>query len=183
MKRTGFKKPSFEEYIAKQKEKQKKQKAALKRSGFKKTKAKPKTIPKDERIRLLKTKLWKIFSKYIRRSYADQNGMVYTCDGEYKKWNEGVDCGHLFANTERNKQLGGNELWYYENNFAPQSNHGNRFNAKDSAKNYMLWAIQRYGLEEVEKMKRMKNTSKKWTEEELEQKYLYYKEKFDKINI
>lgn len=179
MKRTGFKKPSYEEYIRKQQIAQKKRAKRLKDNPVVKVKVKQK--PKADRIKSLKTKLWVIFSQYIRKSYADVNGMVLTCDGHYKKWNEGVDCGHLFANTERNKQLGGNELWYYENNFAPQDNQGNRFNAKDSAKNYMLWAIRKYGMEEVEKMKKMKDTPKKWTEEELEEKYLYYKREFDKL--
>lgn len=180
MKRTGFKKPTFAQYVAKKKKARSKLVKTLKKSGFKKVSRKTKSKKKDD-IKALKTKLWVIFSKYIRKSYANDIGMVLTCDGEMKIWNEGVDCGHLFANTERNKQLGGNELWYYENNFAPQSNSGNRFNAKDSAKVYMMWAIERYGIAEVKKMQKMKLTPKKWTREELEQKYLYYKNKFDTL--
>jgi hypothetical protein len=180
MKRTGFRKLSYEEIIEKKKAQD--QKRLSKRFVPIGKSRKPKTKPKPDRIKSLKTKLWKTFSIYIRKSYANQYGMVKTSDGELKHWKE-VDCGHLFANTERNKQLGGNELWYYENNFAPQSSSGNRFNSKDSAKVYMLWAIKKYGIKEVEKMKKLKETPRKFTEEELEEKYRHYKHLSDKILV
>lgn len=135
---------------------------------------------KQKRVKSLKRKLWIVFSQYIRKSYADHTGWLITVDGERTTWKE-CDCGHLWANTERNQQLGGNELWYYENNFAPQSASGNRFNQDDSAKKYMGWAIKKYGQEEVDRMYQMKQTPKKWTEEELEEKYRYYKEKFESL--
>lgn len=103
-----------------------------------------------------------------------------TVDGVWCHYKE-CDCGHLWTNTERNQQLGGNELWYYEHNFMPQSNQGNRNNADNSAQKYMLWATKTYGQEEVEKMWKMKQTYKLWTEEELGDKYEYYKDKFDRL--
>lgn len=175
MKRSGFKKLTYAEAIKKQEE-ARERKMAKSKSQKKENKKRPKA----DRVKTLKTKLWAIFSKYIRRRWADQNGMVMTCDGLLKHWKE-THCGHLFNNSERSQSLGGNELWYYENNFAPQSSNGNYYNANDSAKMYMLWAIRRYGQEEIDKMQRMKHTPKKFTEEELEELYLYYKSNFDKL--
>lgn len=179
MKRSGFRRLTYEEIIEKQKKARDRQ--MLKRADLKQRKIEGKVKPKPDRMKTLKTKLWGMFSQYIRKSYADPDtGMVMTCDGKYIHWKE-ADCGHLYAGTERSKSGGGNELWYYENNFAPQSNNGNRFNAEDSAKVYMVWAIKKYGVEEVEHMAKLKQIPRKFSEEELTQKYLYYKEKFAKL--
>lgn len=179
MKNTGFKRLTYEEFLEKQK--QRKERQLKKREQLKQLRADGRVKPKPDRMKTLKTKLWVMFSKYIRKSYADPiTGMVMTCDGKLEYWQD-TDCGHLFHNTERCKSAGGNELWYYEKNFAPQSNNGNRLNADDSAKTYLIWAIKRYGIEEVEKMRKMKEIPRKFTEEELQAKYLYYKEKFDRL--
>lgn len=139
------------------------------------------TLTSGEKTRVLKKKLWAIFSQYIRKRNADpMTGYVMTVDGEYAHW-KNCDCGHLRHNSERSASLGGNELWYYENNFAPQSNQGNRLNKDDSAQKYMLWAVKTYGTEEVDKMFRMKQTYKLWTYEELEQKYQHYKTLFEAL--
>lgn len=140
------------------------------------------SMAKSERIRILKKKLWKVFSQYIRLSWADQTGYLTTVDGVTVHWKE-CDCGHLWHNSDRNALLGGNELWYYENNFAPQSNNGNRLNADDSAQKYMLWAVKTYGQDEVDKMWKMKQTPKKWTESELEAKYQHYKSLVDTMMV
>ena len=135
---------------------------------------------KRQRVKTLKKKLWTVFSQYIRLRAADHTGWLVTCDGEWKYWKE-VHCGHLWHNSERNQQLGGNKLWYYENNFAPQSGDGNTFNKDDSAKKYMMWAIDKYGKKEVNKMYRLKQEYKDWTEEELQKKYEYYKSEVDRM--
>jgi hypothetical protein len=177
MKRTGFKRLSYEEVIAKQRE-QRETRLLVRKSRSIELQPKvrvPKT--KEQRVKSLKTKLWDMFSQYIRKSYANQDGMVMTCDGQFKHWKE-THCGHLFNNSERSQSLGGNMLWYDERNFAPQSANGNCFNANDSAKVYMMWAVSKYGLETVQQMKLLKNEPRKFTEEELTAKYLYYKNLF-----
>jgi len=180
MKRSGFKRLTYEELIKKQDAARER---AIERRKLKASQPKVKKPPtKQERVKTLKRKLWEIFSKYIRKSYADKNGMVLTCDGKHIPWQE-THCGHLLTNSERNQSLGGNELWYYENNFAPQSANGNYFNADDSAKKYMLWAVCKYGEQEVKNMYRMKQTPRMYTEEELQAKYEHYKQLFDKIDI
>jgi len=137
-------------------------------------KPKKRVVPKVKRIKSLKRKLWIAISLHVRKSHADHTGYLTLADtGESCHWRD-CDCGHLFANTERNQQLGGNELWFYEKNYAPQSRKGNRFGADNSAHEYMLWAIHRYGLEEVEKMRRMRNSYKLWTEEELTELLKHY---------
>jgi hypothetical protein len=138
-------------------------------------------LTQGEKTRLLKKKLWAIFSQYIRKRNADpMSGYVATVDGEYVHW-QYCDCGHLRHYSERNSLLGGNELWYYENNFAPQSNQGNRLNKDDSSQKYMLWAIKTYGVEEVDKMFQMKQTYRLWTYQELEEKYHHYKALFEAL--
>lgn len=193
MRRSGFRQQSIEEVKAKQAIKRDKDKSkprgGLKRSKLASKGKKPRrvtkrlkdgSLAKSEQIRRLKKKLWPIFSKYIRKRWADDAGYLQTVDGEIAHW-QACDCGHLRHNTERNALLGGNELWYYENNFAPQSNQGNRNNADDSAQKYMLWAVKTYGIEEVDKMMKMRQTYKLWTLEELEEKYNYYKAEFEKL--
>lgn len=139
----------------------------------KKTKELKKQANPKFRIKTLKRKLWETFSKYIRQRWADSNGMVMTCDGKFQHWKE-THCGHLYTNTERNQSLGGNELWYYEHNFAPQSANGNYYDDDDSGKKYMSWAIEKYGHDEVKKMLRMKHTTKKFSENDLETLLEYY---------
>ena len=189
MKRTSFKKMTFEEAIAKKRAADQRRREKMKAQGFpvrkpvvkkKKVRKKRSEMTKAERVKILKKKLWVIFSQYIRKKHANHAGMVQTCDGKFKHWQQ-TDCGHLFHNSERSQALGGNELWYYENNFAPQSRDGNRFNAQDSAKEYMLFAVRKFGLKEVEKMQRMKLTPRKFTEEELVEKFEHYKREFAKL--
>lgn len=192
MKRTGFKQKTYEEKIAILKKRQEKarEKAKNKPRKIKKTVKKRKvkkvklnkngTKPKSERVRLLKNKLWRVFSQYIRLSYANEHGYVHTCDGSYVHWKE-CHCGHLFHNSERNRLLGGNELWFYENNFAPQSAEGNTYNKDDSAKKYTIWAIDKYGMDEVKKMERIRHVPRKFTEQELNDKYTFYKQAVEKL--
>lgn len=177
MKNTGFRKLTYAEVVEKQN-------LARQRKA-----AKPKPAPvkikrpptKEERVKTLKARLWKTFSLYIRKSFADPvSGMLLTCDGEWKFWQD-THCGHLINNSERSQSLGGNELWYYEHNFAPQSGSGNYFNKNDSAKKYMLWAVKRYGADEVDEMFKMKQRPRKYTEEELLAKVLYYQDAFSKL--
>lgn len=179
MKRTGFKRLTFAEAVQKQNEARERQRArAIERKAEPKPKKKK---TKAERIKTLKANLWTAFSQYIRKRHADpMTGYVMTCDGFIKHWKE-THCGHLIHNTERSQSLGGNELWFYENNFAPQSAQGNYFNANDSAKKYMLWAVKKYGSEEVDKMWKMKLTPRQYTEEELSEKLAYYRSEFAKL--
>lgn len=184
MKRTGFRRLTYEEAQAKQDAAR--QRAAERRAAAsvlpKTAVTKEKRPPtKAERVKTLKRSLWAVFSQYIRKSYADpMTGYLMTCDGQLKHWKE-THCGHLFNNSERNQSLGGNELWYYEHNFAPQSATGNYFNAGDSAKKYMLWAVKKYGQEEVERMQQMKERPREFTEEELQAKLEHYKREFAKL--
>jgi len=183
LKRSGFKPPTKEKLAELAVKKRERQIAKAKLPKPLKTApvargAKPK--PKAKRVKLLKTKLWKIFSQYIRKREADHTGWLRTVDGAWVHWKE-CDCGHLWHNSDRNGLLGGNALWYYENNFAPQSNQGNRLNADDSAQKYMLAATEKYGAEEIKHMRKLKETYKLWTEEELQNLYEHYKRKFEAL--
>lgn len=43
----------------------------------------------------------------------------------------------------------------------------------------MLWAVKKYGADEVDAMFRMRETYKLWTYEELEAMYQFYKTQFE----
>jgi len=180
MKRTGIKRPTYDEAVAKMRARAQKRLLSMTAKGPKTPRPAPKQRPKEDRIKTLKTKLWAAFSRYIRKSYANEHGMVNTCDGEYKRWEE-THCGHLINNSERSKSAGGNALWYDERNFAPQTGNGNFFNANDSAKRYMLWATKRYGVEAIDELFRLKEVPRKFTEEELTAKLEHYKQAFNKL--
>lgn len=91
MKKTSFKRKSYEEIIASQRAK------IGCRAKFKpktrKTKVKKLTTAK------LKKKLDEVFSKYIRQKYANQEGQVqcYTCPIK-KHWKE-MQCGHFVSRS------------------------------------------------------------------------------------
>lgn len=187
MKRTGFKPKTLDEVKATQALRShtinSKPLKPLKRSNLAKRTPKRKkdgSLTKAEEVRILKKKLWAIFSQYIRKRDADHTGWLMTVDGEWALWKE-CDCGHLWHNSDRSASLGGNELWYYENNFAPQSNQGNRLNKDDSAQKYMLAAVKKYGQDEIDRMRQMKQTYKLWTLEELQEKYRHYKALFEAL--
>lgn len=179
LKRSGFRRLTYEEIMEKQA--QARAKAEEKATERAKT-YRPATKPRktDDPIKTLKTSLWKAFSRYIRKKYADINGMVMTCDGVRAHWKD-THCGHLIVNTERNSSLGGNALWYDERNFAPQSSNGNYYNANDSAKKYMLWATKLYGSYAIDEMFRLKQMPRKFTEEELRAKLEHYKTAFNNL--
>lgn len=85
MKRSGFKKKTYAEVL-------------LTRSQRAKT-ARRATKPKKPKITSLKKKLDAMFSQYIRRKYADENGQVkcYTCPkvAHHKE----MQCGHFISRS------------------------------------------------------------------------------------
>ena len=123
-----------------------------------------------------KITLWKTFSEYIRRKDADDEGYnsCVTC-GRTKQWKE-LDCGHYRPNTERSKTLGGNELWYDERNFGPQCISCNRFKGGMQA-DWSVRLVNQYGYKVLEELRDLRNTLRKWTQEELDELHQKYKDK------
>ena len=74
-------------------------------------------MPKKPSNKTLKAKAWKLFSEYIRRKYADKDGIAecYTC-GKRAHWKgEGIQCGHAIGGR-------GNYVLFLEEICRPQCN-------------------------------------------------------------
>jgi hypothetical protein len=127
----------------------------------------------------IKRELWKVFSEYIRRKDADHSGYVscVSC-GKTDHWRE-MDCGHYLRNSERNKQLGGNELWYDTRNFAPQCHYCNRFDGEQAGK---VWG-EKMGADIGGELRYRREQAKKWTKDELERKIIYLKGLTKDLNV
>lgn len=87
MKRGSFKKPTYEEALAKKKA----------RKVTKSPVAKKKPKSKEKTHAQLKKELDRVFSLYIRQKDADENGMVacYTC-GKVMHWKQ-IQAGHFVS--------------------------------------------------------------------------------------
>ena len=124
-------------------------------------------------VKTLKRKIWDIFSKYIRLKYADKNGMVecYTC-GTKKFWKE-MQAGHGFSGRE-------NSILFDEEIVRPQCKYCNIYRQG----NYDIFhakLIKEYGIDILDRKIRQKNTVKKFTSEELHEKYEHYRLEVEKL--
>jgi hypothetical protein len=127
LKRSGFRKPSFEEVIKKQKAKKKV------------VKKKPKTIG------YYKKKLWTEFSIFIRRR---DKGKCFTCT-THRPWKE-MQAGHMIP-----RSIGGLLLYFHEKNVhcqCIQCNIHSGGNGAIYAKNF----LEKYGQEEFDEIIRMR---------------------------
>jgi hypothetical protein len=72
-----------------------------------------KTKKKKPTYSKLDEKLWKVFSEYVRRRYADENGIVkcFTC-GKTEHW-KGMQAGHFISRKHKATK-------YHELNVRPQ---------------------------------------------------------------
>lgn len=115
----------------------------------------------------LKRKVWKQLSIAIRK----RDPKCVTCGGNNHA------AGHYRHNTDKgNGQLGGNALWYDERNIHSQCTGCNNFKSGALDK-YSLYLEATYGKGILQELNTLFNTPKKWTMEELEQIYEYYRQK------
>lgn len=107
----------------------------------------------------LKNKAWKIFSEYIRRSYADEDGCCkcVTC-GKVDHW-KNMQAGHSVGGRT-------NAVLFHEEIVHPQCAGCNIFKNGAYAE-YTLYMIDRYGREKFEQLLALKNTTTKITEADL----------------
>lgn len=115
-----------------------------------KEKRKVKREKKSVSVTVLKSKLWKIISEYIRRKYADSNEFCkcVTCDTT-KHWKE-LHAGHFCPAGASSY------LRYVENNIHPQCYHCN-INLGSNPIEYRIYMIQTYGEKFVEQMLDLRN--------------------------
>jgi hypothetical protein len=98
-----------------------------------------------------KARLWDVFSKYVRLSYADAQGMVacVTCDA-VAHWKE-MDAGHYHPRTD------GLALYFDLRNVHPQCTSCNRFR-RGNLTRYALFLQKTYGpniLMELDEKRRL----------------------------
>jgi len=121
-------------------------------------------------IKGLKTKAWKALSIYIRK----RDKRCVTCGSPHSL--EDLDCGHYQRNSERNGLLGGNELWFREENFGAQCTGCNRFRNGQPVE-MALFLRKTWGDNILENINEWYRVPKKWTREEVEDVEKYYIQK------
>lgn len=124
-------------------------------------------VSKKSRSRLIK-ELDKVYSIYIRKSGADENGMVrcYTC-GKIGHWKE-MHCGHFFSRRYYSTR-------FFEKNTKVQCVSCNIFN-QGAAPQFAIHLIKEYGNGILEELEREKNKTLKLSIPELEDLIKYYHE-------
>ena len=112
--------------------------------------------------------MWKIFSQYIRISYANPDGLVecITC-GKVHHYKE-IESGHYIHGKTK-------PTYFQETNVHPQCTRCNHYMSGNMAK-YHEFMLEKYGKEEIEFLDSIKHRVEKRTRE-------YYEEKIKDCEI
>lgn len=118
----------------------------------------------------LKKKTWKLFSEYVRRKDADENGMTrcFTC-GSFKNFRE-LDGGHYHAGSTSLA------LFFDERNVKPQCTACNRFRHGNLTQ-FALGLEKLYGPNILEELDKDRHKITKYSRGDYEEMILKYKEK------
>jgi len=119
---------------------------------------------KAQSISLLKKKLWKEFSLFIR---SRDNYTCFTCGR--KGEGGGMHAGHFIP-----KSVGGITLYFHEDNVKSQCYHCN-INLGGNQWEYG----QRLGKKKVDELMKLKQVTAKWSVQDYLSKIEYYKKKND----
>jgi hypothetical protein len=121
---------------------------------------------REASIALLKKKVWKVFSIYIRSRDKDFRDQVkcFTCD-RVDHWKT-MDAGHYIP-----KSTGGAGLYFHEKNVHPQCTGCNRFRHGNLTQ-YALRLQQKYGNNILKELDAMRGQV--WQKRELERLLEYY---------
>lgn len=130
---------------------------------------KPKVVKKKlVPIPRLKKKLWGLFSLFIRLRDADVNGNIRCCTtGNVYPWNKS-QAGHYFS------QRGNPALIFCEENVHAQSPIANKLQRNNITWDYTEFMIQKYGLDRLRQMAKLRGKEFKFTRQWLEEKIEYY---------
>lgn len=133
-------------------------------------------MKKKKRKINLKKKLWGIFSRFIRLSHADENGMVrcFTC-GALKNWKE-AQAGHYHHGTVSLN------LYFDERNVKPQCVRCNMWLSGNGAE-YALGLQRLYGPQILETLDAEKNMRDKYYDSELQSMIDMYKMKLKSYEL
>jgi hypothetical protein len=112
------------------------------------------------KISLLKRKLWKVFSEYIRKR---DDYTCFTCGRKAK--GSGMHAGHFIS-----KQIGGIALYFHEDNV-----HAQCYNCNiNLGGNHYIFGLK-LGKEKCDELYGIKNKyTEKWTEDDYLNKIEYY---------
>lgn len=106
-----------------------------------------------------KLRAWKALSLLVRA----EEPVCITCGKKYT-----TEAGHYEPNGERNQQLGGNLLWYDRRNIHGQCPYCNRFGSRQvMMTRYSVFLEHKYGKGILQEFRRLRDTPRKWTIEEL----------------
>ena len=111
------------------------------------------------KISVLKRKLWKEFSKYIRER---DKGICFTCGRKCE--GSGYHAGHFIP-----KSVGGIALYFNEDNV-----HGQCYNCNINLSGNQYEYGQRLGKEMVDKLYKIKQQTNKWSESDYLEKIKQY---------
>lgn len=130
---------------------------------------KPKVVKKKlVPIPRLKKKLWNLFSLYIRLRDADKDGNIRCCTmGNIYPWNKS-QAGHYFS------QRGNPALIFCEENVHAQSPIANKLQKNNITWDYTEFMIQKYGLDKIRQMAKLRGKPFKFTRQWLEDKISHY---------
>lgn len=119
------------------------------------------------KLNSLKKLAWQEFSKFIRIADADDNwiGECVTC-GRRLPWQE-LQAGHFIA--------GRNNAILFEKNAVHSQCYICNCMLHGNIVEYYPFMLERYGQEEVDRLKRLRNETVKFTPQELVEKINYYR--------
>ena len=125
---------------------------------------------KPDSIKILKREVWDLFSEWIRRSEANDQGMAQcvTCK-KWDKW-ESMQCGHFIHGTLFTIP----ELCHSQCPVCNSFKHGNLNAYKD-------WMIKKYGLAKVQYLEFIAKRPHKYTVFELQQFKKLYQSKLNDL--
>ncbi len=120
----------------------------------------------------LKDNLWSLFSEYVRRKYADDNGYVecVTC-GRKLLWKE-VDAGHFIHHKKA--------TFFDLRNVHPQCRPCNGFKAGNAIA-YKEFMIKRYGQDVVYALEYLSNRRYEFKDYWLKAQITFYKQKLSEL--
>jgi hypothetical protein len=127
----------------------------------------------SKNLKVAKKKCWSAFSNYIRTKECYEttgspwSGICVTCNREYD-FNE-LQAGHFLASRC-------NSILFVEEGVHIQCKSCNLFKS-GNIENYYPYMLKRYGQEEIDRLKELKGTTKKFTIEYLDDLTAEYKSK------
>jgi len=137
---------------------------------IKKSTGKSKRVKTD--VEKLETKLWTIFSKWVRLSNTNAFGFCrcYTC-GVLRYWKK-TDAGHYIKREHHATK-------FDERNVKPQCRQCNRFKGGQEGE-FATRIVRELGAETLLELNRLKHSYFKFTEKWLSEKIEYYKKEVKK---